>query len=126
MPTINIKPLSVNEAWKGRRFKTDAYKRYERDVLLMLPSISIPAEKLSVSLRFGLSSKNADVDNPVKCFVDCLQKKYGFNDRNIYRMTLEKVDVKKGEEFIQFEIAPFEAIEDVRAKYAAMGDAIKA
>ena len=26
---IEIKPLSVNTAWKGRRFKTDAYKAYE-------------------------------------------------------------------------------------------------
>lgn len=105
MPKIDIKPLSVNEAWKGRRFKTAAYERYERDVLLVLPALSIPKEKLSVSLTFGLSNKNADVDNPVKCFVDCLQKKYGFNDRNIYRLTLEKVDVKKGSEFIEFEIS---------------------
>ena len=26
---INIKPLSVNQCWKGRRFKTDKYKSYE-------------------------------------------------------------------------------------------------
>jgi len=60
--------------------------------------------KLSLHLRFGLSSKNADIDNPVKPFVDCLQKRYGFNDRQIYRLTVEKIDVAKGQEFIEFDI----------------------
>ena len=101
---LEIKPLSINEAFKGRRFKTDKYKRYERDVLLILPPLAVPDGPLELNVTFGLSSKNADVDNPVKCFVDCLQKKYGFNDRMIYKMTVEKVDVKKGKEFIEFEL----------------------
>ncbi len=101
---LNIKPLSVNEAWKGRRFKTDKYKKYERNILLILPRLKVPEGKLEVSLKFGLSNKNADVDNPVKCFIDCLQKKYGFNDRHIYKINLEKEDVKKGCEYIEFEI----------------------
>tara|TARA_R110000851_G_scaffold225021_1_gene377845 strand:- start:143 stop:466 length:324 start_codon:yes stop_codon:yes gene_type:complete len=104
MHKLNIKALSVNQAWKGKRFKTDAYKAYERSILIMLPKLSIPQGKLCVSLSFGLSSKNADVDNPVKCFIDCLQKKYGFNDRNIYELSVTKTDVKKGNEFIDFEI----------------------
>ena len=107
MPNINIKPLSVNQAWQGKRFKTPAYKNYEKAVLLCLPKLEVPEGKISLKLVFGLSSKNADVDNPVKCFVDCLQKKYGFNDRNIYKMTIEKVDVKKGDEFIEFLIESF-------------------
>jgi len=104
MPRVNIKPLSVNQAWQGKRFKTPAYKNYEKAVLLCLPKLDVPEGKISLSLSFGLSSKNADVDNPVKCFVDCLQKKYGFNDRNIYIMVIEKFDVKKGDEFIEFHI----------------------
>lgn len=104
MNRLDIKPLSVNEAWKGRRFKTDAYKRYQQDLLMILPAATVPDGKLIVSLRFGLSSKCADVDNPVKCFVDCLQKKYGFNDNKIYRMVIEKEDVKKGQEYIEFQI----------------------
>jgi len=105
---LNIKPLSVNQAWQGKRFKTDAYKQYERDVLRTLAKLEVPDGNLHLSLKFGLSSKNADIDNPVKCFVDCLQKKYDFNDRRIYRMTIEKVDVKKGREFIEFEIKDIE------------------
>jgi Holliday junction resolvase RusA-like endonuclease len=102
MYKVNIKPLSVNQAWKGRRFKTQEYKQYEKNILMLLPALEIPEGKLSLSLVFGLSNKNADVDNPVKCFVDCMQKKYGFNDRNIYKMNIEKIDVKKGCEFIEF------------------------
>lgn len=101
---INIKPLSVNQVWQGKRFKTKAYKDYEKEVLLTLKPIEVNGGKLRLHLRFGVSSKNADIDNPVKPFVDCLQKKYGFNDRQIYQLTVEKIDVPKGQEFIEFEI----------------------
>lgn len=106
---VNIKPLSVNQVWQGKRFKTKAYKDYEKEVLLTLKPMNVERGKLSLFLRFGLSSKNADVDNPVKPFVDCLQKKYVFNDRQIYRLTVEKVDVAKGQEFIEFEILPIDS-----------------
>ena len=101
---IDIKPLSVNGAWRGRRFKTDAYKKYERDVLTLLRPLKIPDGKLHLSITFGFSSKASDIDNPLKCFIDCLQKKYGFNDKDIYKLSVEKVDVKKGSEFIDFKL----------------------
>jgi glycosyltransferase involved in cell wall biosynthesis len=49
--------------------------------------IEIPSGKFGIKLKFGLSSKNADFDNPVKPFIDVLQKKYSFirlyrNDTN--------------------------------------------
>ena len=42
--------------------------------------------------------------NPVKPFVDCLQKRYGFNDRRIKRAIIDVVEVKKGEEYIKFDL----------------------
>jgi Holliday junction resolvase RusA-like endonuclease len=101
---LDIKPLSVNCAWKGRRFKTDKYKRYERDMLAILPKMTIPEGFLELHLTFGFSSANSDFDNPVKCFVDCLQKKYGFNDRMIKRCVIDVEHVAKGKEFIDWEI----------------------
>ncbi len=101
---LNLKPLSVNEAFQGQRFKTRKYDVYIREVLYSLKKMEIPTGQLEVNLVFGLSSKNADIDNPVKCFIDCLQKKYGFNDRQIYKMSVRKVDVDKGKEFIEFDI----------------------
>lgn len=104
MHSVQIKPLSVNRAWQGKRFKTPEYKRYERDVLLMLPALSIPDGDLSIALEFGVSNIASDWDNPVKPFVDILQKKYGFNDSRIYQGSVEKVKVKKGQEYVKFEI----------------------
>ena len=100
--TIKIKPLSINECFQGRRFKTIDYLIYEKTIWWLLPKLKIPKGKLKVYLEFGLSSKPADIDNPVKPMVDILQKKYQFNDKQIYHMDLTKIDVKKGEEFISF------------------------
>jgi Holliday junction resolvase RusA-like endonuclease len=102
MPKIKIKPLSVNECWQGRRFKTLAYKSYNKELLFSLPNYHIPKGKLSIKIEFGLSSKNADIDNPVKPLLDILQDTYRFNDKQIYKMLIEKVDVKKGKEYIKF------------------------
>tara|TARA_R110000822_G_scaffold95314_5_gene218053 strand:+ start:4200 stop:4523 length:324 start_codon:yes stop_codon:yes gene_type:complete len=103
---LDIKPLSVNEAWQGRRFKTDKYKKYISDVLKILRPIEIPEGDLELYLKFGFSSASSDFDNPVKCFVDCLQKKYGFNDKRIKRCVIEVDSVKKGDEFIDWVLMP--------------------
>lgn len=100
MKKINIRPLSVNRAWKGKRFKTEEYKQYEKDLGLLLPKdIKV---KSGLSLEFGFSSKLSDIDNPVKPFIDILQKKYGFNDRDLILLIIKKRIVAKGEEYIKF------------------------
>lgn len=106
MNVISIKPLSVNKAWKGRRFKTDAYKGYELSVKQLLPSaLNIPGGPLQIYLKFGFSSAASDFDNPVKPFIDVLQKKYGFNDKRIRRAIIDVDDTcKKGKEYIEFEL----------------------
>ena len=108
--TINIKPLSSNEAWKGRRYKTDAYKMHERALLLMLPaSFEVPdSPRLEIYLEFGFSNKGCDFDNPVKSFVDILQKKYKFNDNRIYKSTIVKTIRPKGGEYIRFKLKGME------------------
>jgi Holliday junction resolvase RusA-like endonuclease len=100
---LNIKPLSVNEAWQGSRFKTKAYLRYEKTLLLMLPKKELKnVHKLFI--EFGFSSKLADIDNPVKLILDILQKKYGFNDRDIFELNVKKSIVEKSKEFIKIKI----------------------
>lgn len=102
---LTIKPLSVNKCWQGKRFKTRDYILYERLIIAILPNdFIVPEGKLQAHYIFGVSSKNADNDNPVKPLQDILQKKYGFNDSRIYETTATKVDVAKGEEFIEFSI----------------------
>lgn len=103
---LNIKPLSVNRAWQGKRFKSPEYKKYESDLLLILPKTK---EKFSDMLRieffFGFSNQASDIDNPVKPLMDILQKKYGFDDRQVFEMNLRKCKVNKGEEFAQIIIS---------------------
>lgn len=108
MNKINIKPLSVNECWQGRRFKTQEYKKYERDLLLMLPKKKFKFDKFIIDIEFGFSTVLADIDNPLKPFLDILQKKYIINDRDIYFLSVNKKVVPKGSEYIKFKILEYE------------------
>lgn len=108
---IHKKPLSVNEAWQGKRFKTKEYELYEKELLLLLPKKKIDESKmLRVDMFFGFSNSASDLDNPVKLLLDICQKKFGFNDKSIFELNIRKCIVKKGKEFIEigiFEMLPF-------------------
>lgn len=104
---VNVKPLSVNSAFKGQRFKTKEYQDYERKVLALLPNIKIPDAPYEIYLKFYFSNSGSDVDNPVKLAVDIMQKKYFFNDKLVYKITSEKALVKKGQECFEFMILPY-------------------
>lgn len=103
MIEVKYKPMSVNLAWQGRRFKTKAYQKYEKDLLFLLPKVKIPDGKLRLDLILGYSNKSNDIDNAIKILVDIFQKRFKFNDKNIYQLYVEKVIVKKGKEFFCFE-----------------------
>lgn len=108
--TINEKTLSVNEAWKGKRYKTDKYLAYRMLLLFdkysKLPdTIKVPEGPLKIDFEFGFSNPCSDIDNPVKPLLDIMQEKYKFDDRQVYQMTLQKTLVKKGQEFFKFQIS---------------------
>lgn len=105
MIKIDIKPLSVNQCWQGRRFKTPKYKLYEKSLLLLLDNKELNRKPpYAIFIEFGFSSKLADIDNPLKPFLDILQKKYNINDRDIYELLVKKTIVEKSKEFIKYEI----------------------
>jgi Holliday junction resolvase RusA-like endonuclease len=104
MTTIKIKPLSTNTAWQGRRFKSQAYKAFEKEMMYLLPKLKIPEGELTLSLEVGLSNRNSDLDNTIKQLIDCLASKYNFNDSRIYGILAVKKIVPKGEEYIRFTI----------------------
>jgi len=104
LPKVNIKPLSTNKAWQGRRFKSSDYKAFESDFIGKLPDIDIPNPPYKLVLDFGFSNRGSDLDNPAKMTIDCLQKKYKFNDNLIYKLVINKLIVNKGEEYIKFEL----------------------
>ena len=100
---INIKPFSINDAWRGRRFKTPEFKEWGIHTFYVLPSaLVVPQVDLYACVEWGVSSFLVDVDNPAKTFIDVLQKKYKFNDRKIIGLYLEKVKTEKGDEYIDF------------------------
>ena len=106
MIKVDIKPLSINESFQGRRFKTPKYKKYRQDLLYLLP-LGLGFDKqdrLELSIEWGFSNKQSDIDNCAKGFIDGLQDMYGFNDSQIYKLNLSKEIVKKGEEYIKFDI----------------------
>lgn len=100
---LPIKPLSANNAWQGKRFKTPAYVKFQRDMLLLLPNVTLQSIS-EVHLHFGFSSKLSDLDNAVKQSLDCIVKKYGIDDRYINKIVLTKEIVQKGNEFIDIQI----------------------
>jgi len=104
MTKIDIKPLSANEMYLGRKVKSYKYKTFERKILPLLPDLEVPEGELQLTIEVGLSSKLADVDNILKPFIDCLQLKYGFNDKWIYHLVVTKEIVKKDEEYITFNL----------------------
>lgn len=102
---LSVKPLSVNGAFKGRKFKTPEYSKYEKDLLFLLPKSKTDfSNPLRIEIFFGFSSSGSDIDNPVKPLMDILQKKYGFNDNQVYEMNLRKCKTEKGKEFISIQI----------------------
>lgn len=105
MPRIDIKPLSVNKAYRGRRFATKELAEYKKQLNYLLPKLKIPEGKLRVEYIFGVSSKGGDGDNLIKVFQDCIAEKYGFNDNHIYKWLVSKVIVRKGREFISFTLS---------------------
>jgi Holliday junction resolvase RusA-like endonuclease len=107
---LNIKPLSVNQAWQGRRFKTNAYKKYEIDCLLLLPKVKLGLPPYQINIEIGYSNVASDIDNALKPILDILQKKYNFDDKHVYKLVVEKKIVSKGNEYILIEISEYETL----------------
>ena len=111
MVHLDVKPLSLNNAYRGRRFKTPELAKFHTDVARLIAPIhaQLPTlgERISARYIFGVSSKNSDGDNLIKVFQDALAECYGFNDKRIYHWDVTKVDVPRGREYIEFEIIPY-------------------
>ena len=120
MKFIKIKPLSINEAFQGRRFKTPLYRIFTdavtRLLLAIKPTKPNPDAPMFSHYIFGVSNMQADVDNMVKCFQDRLFSSWGI-------MIVEKTKTKKGQEFIGFHVDAkanlIEYLENVLARLKA-------
>ena len=91
---LDMKVLSVNKAWKGRRRKTEDYKKYEIDVARMIGRCESGfTGPVQITYTFYMINHTmADNDNPVKPLQDILVKLgYIEDDRFVYRTILNKI-----------------------------------
>ena len=90
---IKLKPISINEAFQGRRFKTKKYKDYEDSFLLLAPKRKMLKGKIEIEYKFYLKNhKASDYDNLIKVTQDLLVKcGYIQDDRFIYKATIYKI-----------------------------------
>jgi len=92
----------IRHGSNSRHYKSHPVTMFERQVALGLPTTLEPTNSLHVI--FVLKRNNRDVDNLPKVFIDCLERKYGFNDNRIERLLLEKrIDRNMAGERIMFE-----------------------
>ncbi len=116
--TVFIKPLSTNKIYLGRKRKSGNYRQFEKQMLDELPDcMNIPDRgALQLDFEFGVWSRASDLDNVYKSAIDCLSKKYHFNDNRIYKIIGKKILVPKGSEYIKFVLRNYNGEYDHRGK----------
>jgi len=102
---LKVKPMSVNQSYLGRKRKSSAYHAYEKYIMTQIDAQPLPSKGLlQIDFVFGVSTRSADLDNPIKPILDLLQKIHQFNDNRVYKLTAEKHIVAKGEEYLYYRI----------------------
>lgn len=104
---LEIKPLSINQAWMGRRFKTKKYKEYSEAIsylLLKYKHLCFDGY-LNIYYKFYLKHwKTSDYDNFIKALQDVLiENGIIINDRYIMKAVIEKIPSTKDKIEIKIE-----------------------
>jgi len=107
---LKVNPLSVNKAWRGRRFKTGDYKQFEYDVCRSLPECEKAQTKEEVFIRYVfhiVNYGNADTGNMEKTMSDMLVKRgYLLDDRYVRAIYMRK-ERAEDHEWIDITIIPY-------------------
>ena len=101
---IEIKPLRISMAYKGRRFKTNEYKEWQNEFTLLIGKHSPICGKIALTAEFYIKNdKMSDIDNFFKTLLDTLKDtKVIEDDRFIYEIHSYKYHSKR--EFIRITI----------------------
>lgn len=125
MHELPIKPLSVNKAYRGRRFSTDEHKKFKDMASIRLKKMDLPKlkpkEKFYMIYIFFVSG-TSDADNFIKTAQDSICAALGTDDRYVESLYCRKVKCKKGSEKIFFDIFTNEydqlrSIQDMHPRY---------
>lgn len=99
MIAVNIKPFSINDAWRGRRYKTLEYKKWRIEccLLMQLKKNHQYPIKGYVEIHYEFFLKNyekTDVDNLMKTTSDALVERGVISDdRFVKKYVVEKFKV---------------------------------
>lgn len=91
---------------RNKTYKSAAYKEYQNEIWDELKThgdLTWPfgSEQVCFDVEAGLSNRGQDLDNVIKPVLDTYQTIYAdFNDNKVYKITLTKSIVKKGEEYL--------------------------
>ena len=106
-----FKPLSANKMFYRAKQLTRDYREWREAIYEDIP---MPRkwpfkqeQELEFTVMVGLSSKLADVDNCIKPLLDTFQYMFDFNDRMVFKVTIEKEHVKKGEEYFDVTVTKY-------------------
>ena len=90
---LDIKPISINKAFRGRRFKTQECNDYEDDFMKIAPRQKMIEGIVEIEYKFYTKNhKMADIDNMIKVTQDLLVKcHYIEDDRKIYKLIVYKI-----------------------------------
>ena len=100
---FNFKPLSANKMFYRAKQLTKEYRAWREAIYEDVdrgkkwPFGELTS--LEFNVKVGFSSRLADVDNAIKPLLDTFQYLFAFNDRCVYKVTIEKEIVKKGQEY---------------------------
>lgn len=103
---LDIKPMSVNTAWKGKKYKTKDYSDYENHMLWLLKSYKECKPQKYYGIVISWHSKDAmrsDLDNIIKPFMDCLVKSEIVKDDR-YCMEIHIEKIKSNKDYIDFKV----------------------
>ncbi len=94
---IELKPISINEAFQGKRFKTKKCKDFENDFMLLAPKRKMIKGRVEVKYKFYMKNHSrADYDNVIKVVQDLIVEcGYIEDDRKIYKATIYKIPSDK-------------------------------
>ncbi len=93
---LPMKPLSVNKAWQGKRFKTKECNAYCEECAWRLPKNTSISGLVQIHYWFHLKNwKKTDGDNLVKVLTDCIVNAGIIeDDRMIMRYIIDKIPAK--------------------------------
>ena len=107
---LPIAPLSANQMYTKARRRTHKYNSYAKRWREALEDHKFPEDidqkdvKLKITIRVGVSSPLADLDNVFKPLIDSIAEALEFNDKRIWEIDAKKFKTSKGNEFTSFKL----------------------